>query len=446
MQVTETASHGLKREFKVVLAAGDLAKRLDDQLAEMKGKVRINGFRPGKVPTAHLRRLYGKSIMSDVIEQAVGEANQKILQDHGLRAAMQPKIALPESREEIERVLEAKGDLSFTINMEALPKFEAGGFDKLELERLVAPLQDSEVESALQRLASRNRTYTPKEGAAAAGDKVTLSFAGKLNGEAFEGGSSDSMDVVIGSDQFIPGFEEQLVGIKADEERVLNVTFPEAYTVPKLAGQAVIFDVKAFTIASPEALEMNDEFAKGFGFEGFAQLQTSVRESLQRDYDAMSRDKLKRTLLDALDKQYSFELPEGLVEAEFTNIWGQAEREQTSSGRSFADDNTTEEASKAEYHKIAERRVRLGLLLADVGEKAKVEISEEDLRNALFRRARSFPGQEREVIDYYMKNNEAMAEIRAPIFEDKVVDHIIALAKVTDHEVTRDELFKPLEE
>ena len=446
MQVTETASHGLKREFKVVMAAGDLAKRLDEQLDEMKTKVRINGFRPGKVPVAHLRRLYGKSIMSDVIQQAVGEANQKILEDHGLRAAMEPKIALSEDRDEIERVLEARGDLAFTINMEALPKFEVGGFDKIELQRLVAPVEDSEVEAALQRLALRSRTYTAKEGAAADGDRVTMSFSGKLNGEAFEGGSSESMEVVIGSDQFIPGFEQQLVGIKADEERVLNVTFPESYTVPKLAGQAVTFDVKAFSIASPEALVMDDEFAKTFGFEDFSALQKSVRESLQRDHDSMSRDKLKRALLDALDAQYSFELPEGLVEAEFTNIWQQAEAEQKASGRSFADDDTTEEAAKAEYHKIAERRVRLGLLLADVGERAKVEISEEDLRAALFRRARSFPGQEREVLDFYMKNEQAMAEIRAPIFEDKVVDHIIAAAMITDKTVTREELFKPLEE
>ncbi len=446
MQVTETASHGLKREFKVVMAAGDLAKRLDDQLDEMKTKVRINGFRPGKVPVAHLRRLYGKSIMSDVIQQAVGEANQKILEDHGLRAAMEPKIALSEDRDEIERVLEAKGDLAFTINMEALPKFEVGGFDTLELQRLVAPLEDSEVEAALQRLALRSRTYTPKDGAAADGDRVTLSFAGKLNGEAFEGGTSESMEVVIGSEQFIPGFEQQLVGIKAGEERVLNVSFPETYAVPKLAGQAVTFDVKAFDIAAPEALVMDDEFAKTFGFEDFSALQNSVRESLQRDHDSMSRDKLKRALLDALDVQYSFELPEGLVEAEFANIWQQAAAEQASSGRSFADDDTTEEAAKAEYHKIAERRVRLGLLLADVGERAKVEISEEDLRAALFRRARSFPGQEREVLDFYMKNEQAMAEIRAPIFEDKVVDHIIAQAKVSDHAVTREELFKPLEE
>ncbi len=446
MQVTETASHGLKREFKVVMAAGDLAKRLDEQLDEMKGKVRINGFRPGKVPTAHLRRLYGKSIMSDVIQQAVGEANQKILQDHGLRAAMEPKIALPEDRDEIERVLEAKGDLSFTINMEALPTFEAGGFEAIELERLVAPVEDSDLESALQRLALRSRTYAPKDGAAADGDKVTISFSGKLNGEAFEGGSSDSVDVVIGSDQFIPGFEQQLVGIKADEERVLNVTFPEAYTVAKLAGQAVTFDVKAFAIAAPEPFEMDDAFAKTFGFEGLAELKTSVRENLQRDHDNMGRDKLKRALLDVLDKQYSFELPEGLVEAEFSNIWRQAEAEQKASGRSYADDDTTEEAAKAEYHKIAERRVRLGLVLADVGEKTKVEITEEELREALFRRARSFPGQEREVIDYYMKNEQAMAELRAPIFEDKVVDHIIRQAKVTDRAVTREELFKPLEE
>ncbi len=448
MQVTETLSQGLKRAYKVVLPAGDLAQRLDGQLADMKDKVRINGFRPGKVPVAHLKRLYGKSIMGEVVQNAVNEANRKIVEDNGLRLALEPKVDFPGDQAEVERALEAKGDLAFTINLETLPKFEVGTFEDIAIERPVATLSDEEVDKSVNRLADRNRTYVdaPKKAAAAEHDRVTIDFIGKMDDVAFEGGSGTDVDVVLGSGSFIPGFEEQLIGIKAGEEKVVKVRFPENYTAAHLAGKEAVFDVTAKKISHPEKFEINDEFAKGFGFDNVEALRTAIRENLQKDHDKASRDRLKRALLDELDKKYSFELPEGLVEMEFNNVWAQVMQEQASSGKTYEQEGTTEEASKAEYRRIAERRVRLGLVLAEVGEKANVQVNDEEVGKALVERARAYPGQEKMVWEYYTKNEQAMAEIRAPLFEEKVIDHIVAQAKVTDKEISRDDLFAPMQD
>ncbi|MBV1701553.1 MAG: trigger factor [Hyphomicrobiales bacterium] len=448
MQVTETLSQGLKRAYKVVLPAGDLAQRLDGQLADMKDKVRINGFRPGKVPVAHLKRLYGKSIMGEVVQNAVNEANRKIVEDNGLRLALEPKVDFPGDQAEVERALEAKGDLAFTINLETLPKFEVGTFEDIAIERPVATLSDEEVDKSVNRLADRNRTYAdaPKKAVAAEHDRVTIDFVGKMDDVAFEGGSGTDVDVVLGSGSFIPGFEEQLIGIKAGAEKVVKVRFPENYTALHLAGKEAVFDVTAKKIAHPEKFEINDEFAKGFGFDNVEALRTAIRENLQKDHDKASRDRLKRALLDELDKKYSFELPEGLVEMEFNNVWSQVMQEQATSGKTFEQEGTTEEASKAEYRRIAERRVRLGLVLAEVGEKASVQVNDEEVGKALVERARAYPGQEKMVWEYYTKNEQALAEIRAPLFEEKVIDHIVAQAKVTDKEISRDDLFAPMQD
>ena len=449
MQVTESLSQGLKREYKVVLPAADLAKLLDTKLAEMKDKVRINGFRPGKVPVAHLKRVYGKSVMGDIVQNAVNDANKKIVEDHGLRLALEPKIDFPGDQAEVERVLEAKGDLSFTVNLETLPKFEVGSFEDVEITRPVAEITDADVDAGVQRLANRNRTYTAREDAEAParnGDKVTLDFTGKVDGEAFEGGTGTGIDVTLGSNTFIPGFEQQLEGIKAGERRLVKVTFPEAYTVAKLAGQAAEFDVTATAVAAADPLEIGEDFAKGFGFDSVDALKAAIKGNLETEQGKASRDKLKRSLLDALDKKYSFELPEGLVGMEFDNVWRQVSAEQTSSGRSFEQEGTTEEAARAEYRRIAERRVRLGLLLAEVGDKAGVQIKDDEVTAALVEKARAYPGQEKMVWDYYSKNQQALAELRAPIFEEKVIDHIVGLAKVTEKVVSREELFKMDEE
>jgi trigger factor len=442
MQVTQTLSEGLKRQFKVVLPAADLAARLDRELDEMRGKVRINGFRPGKVPTSYLKRVYGKSVMADVVQNAVNEANQQIVADNKLRLASQPSIDLAGDQAEVERAFAAEGDLAFTVALETLPEFEIGSFDDIAIERPVYKASDEEVAKALDRMADQNRAYTPKDGAAAAGDKVTIDFVGKIDGEAFEGGTGSDIDVVIGSETFIPGFEDQLVGVKAGDEKVVSVTFPEEYASAKLAGQPASFDVTVKSVNAPGEVTLDDEFAKGFGFDALDKLKDAVRGNIQRGYDGASRDKAKRRLLDQLDSRYTFELPQGLVEQEFSTIWAQVEQERKESGKSFESEGTTEEAARGDYRKIAERRVRLGLLLAAVGEQAKVEIKDDEVTQALVERARQFPGQERMVWDYYQKNPQALAEIRAPIFEAKVVDHVLGLAKVTDVEVSRDELFK----
>jgi len=448
MQVTETSSAGLKREFKVVLQAEELAAKLDTQLADLKGKAQLKGFRPGKVPVAHLKRLYGRSIMGDVVQEAVSEANKKIVEENALRLAVEPRFDFPGGQSEMEKVMEAKGDLAFTVAFETLPKFEVGSFEDLQLERLVADVPEAEVEQVLERMASQNRTYTPKPDDAAAekGDKLTIDFVGKIGGEPFEGGTGSDVDVIIGSNTFIPGFEDEVVGMKAGESRTVTATFPENYLPRHLAGKEATFDVTAKIVAAPGELAIDDAFAKGFNFDSLAAMKTAIRGNLEGEWARASREKLKRALLDALDKKYTFDLPAGLVDQEFEGIWKQVEAEQKQTGKSFADEGTTEEDARADYRRIAERRVRLGLLLAEVGEKAEVKVDDNEVTQALVQRARAFPGQEQQVWDHYRKNPQALAELRAPIFEDKVVDHIIAQAKVSERKVDKDELFRMEEE
>jgi trigger factor len=444
MQTTETLSQGLKREYQVVLAASELAEKLDAQLAGLKDKVRINGFRPGKVPAAHLKRLYGKSIMGDVLQEAVNNAQQQILADNKLRLAGQPKIDFPEDREELEKALEAAGDLKFSIAFEVLPAFEVGSFEDIELERLVADVPDEDVQQSLDQLIERNRTYEPREDGAAAqsGDKLTIDFVGRIGDEAFEGGTAEAVDLVLGSGQFIPGFEGQLEGAKAGEERKVVVTFPADYQAEKLAGQEATFDVTVKTVAAPAAAVVDDAFAKNFGFDSLEKLREAIHSRIKADFDAASRAKLKRALLDKLDEKFSFDLPQDMVEQEFEGIWRQVVAEQTQTGKTFADEGTTEEEQRAEYRTIAERRVRLGLVVAEVGEKAGVTVVDDEVSRAVMERARQFPGQEKMFFDYYQKNPGALAEIRAPIYEEKVVEHIVAQAKVTDKTVSKEDLFK----
>jgi trigger factor len=431
-----------------VLQAEELAAKLDTQLADLKSKAQLKGFRPGKVPVAHLKRVYGRSIMGDVVQEAVTEANKKIVEENELRLAVEPRFDFPGGQSEMEKVMEAKGDFAFTVAFETLPKFEVGSFADLELERLVVDVPEAEVEQVLDRMASQNRTYTPKEAEAAAekGDKLTIDFVGKIGGETFEGGTGTDVEVIIGSNSFIPGFEEQVVGMKAGESRTVTATFPENYLPRHLAGKEATFDVTAKSLAAPGELAIDDAFAKGFNFDSLDAMKAAIRGNLEAEWARASREKLKRALLDALDKKYSFELPAGLVDQEFDGIWKQVQAEQAQTGKSFADEGTTEEAARADYRRIAERRVRLGLLLAEVGEKAEVKVEENEVTQALVQRARAFPGQEQQVWDHYRKNPQALAELRAPIFEDKVVDHIIGRAKVSERKVDKDELFKMEEE
>ena len=449
MQVTEISAHGLRREYKVVLPAADLASRLEGELVGMKDKVKINGFRPGKVPLSHLRRLYGRSVMSDIVQNAVNEANRKIVEDNGLRLALEPKIDLTSDQAEVERAMEAQGDLAFTVAVETIPTFDAGTFDDLALERQVAEISDEEIGRSVDVLANQNRVFTPKEqedAAAEKGDRLKIDFEGRVDGEVFEGGKGEDVELVLGSGSFIPGFEDQLVGAKVGDDRKVEVTFPENYTAAALAGKDAVFAVKVKEIAAPGELKLDDEFAKGFGFDDLEALREAIRTRMQDDFGRASRDRLKRALLDALDKRYSFDLPEGLVSQEFDNIWRQVQAEQKRSGRGFADENTTEEAARSEYRRIAERRVRLGLVLAEVGEKAGIKVEDAEVGKALVDLVRQYPGQEQMVWEHYRKNPQALAEVKAPLFEEKVVDHIVAQAQVTERIVSREDLFKQLDD
>lgn len=443
MQVTETLSQGLKREFQVVLSASELEERLSSELATVKDRVRINGFRPGKVPVGHLRRLYGRSVMADVVQNAVNEAERQIVEQNNLKLANQPRYEFPEDKDEMEKALDAKSDLAFKVALEVLPEFELADLSGVTVVREVAEVSDEEVAEALERMAKQNRSYEDKgEGAEAENeDRVTVDFTGSIDGTPFEGGTGQDIAVELGSNTFIPGFEEQLLGMKAGETRTVNVTFPENYMAAHLAGKAATFEVTAKQIQKPASVTIDDELAKGFGMESLDALKDALRSAIKRDFDAQSRRKVKKELLDALDERYSFELPPTLVEQEFLAVWSQVMADLKNNGKTFEDEATTEEAAKAEYGKIAERRVRLGLVLAQVGEKADIKVADDEVTQALVERVRQYPGQERQVWEYYQKNPQALAEIRAPLFEEKVVDHILGQVKVDEKTVSKEALF-----
>ena len=442
MQVTELLAEGLKREYRVVLPAAELDAKATARLSEMKDKVRINGFRPGKVPVAHLKRLYGKSVLAEVIDQAVNEANSKIIDDNGFKLAMQPKVELPQDEAAVNEVIEGKADLSYTVGIEVLPAIELGDFKSITLDKPVLAVTDAEVDETVNRIAEANRPYTAKEGGEAAnGDRVTVSFVGSIDGEKFEGGSGEDIPVVLGSNSFIPGFEEQLVGIKEGETRTVNVTFPENYQAAQLAGKAAAFEVTASKIEAPGELALDDEFAKSLGMDDMAALREQVKSRIAQEHNAQSRAKVKRRLLDALDGLHQFDVPPTLAQQEFDGIWSSVTSEMENQKRSFADEGTTEEEARADYDKIAKRRVRLGLVLAEIGEKNNIQVTDDEVTRAVVERARQFPGQEQQVWEFYRKNAQALASLRAPIFEEKVVDFLLDLATVNEVPVTREELY-----
>jgi trigger factor len=448
MQVTQTHSDGLRHEFKIVVPASDLEARLDNRVSEIKDSVRLNGFRPGKVPPAHLKKIYGRSLMAEAIEALVRETNAKIVTDNGFKLAMEPKVTLPEGKDEIESVFTGQSDLSYTVALEVLPPITLADFKGIKIERPVAEVTAAEIDEAVSRIANQNRPYSAKadEGKVASGDRVTISYVGKIDGEAFEGGTGDDIVVNVGSNTFIPGFEEQLIGMAAGEARTVNVRFPNNYLAEKLAGKYAVFEVTAKSIEAPGEVTIDDAFAKSLGLETLDKLKDAIKDRLTREHAAASRQKLKRVLLDRLDELHKFDAPPTMVEDEFNNVWKTVLSDLESSGKSFADEGTTEEKAKAEYRAIADRRVRLGLVLAEIGEKNNIKVNDEELSRAAADRARQFPGQEQQVWEYYRKNPQALASLRAPIYEEKVVDFIVELASVTDKPVSRDELFREEED
>ena len=444
MQVTETLSEGLKREYKVVVPASELDAKVNARLDELKDRVRINGFRPGKVPVTHLKRMYGRSAMAEVIEATVRDTNNQIVSENGYKLAADPKVTLPTEEGAIDQLIAGKSDLNYTMALEIVPPIALGDFKSIKLTRLAADVTDAEVEQGIARIVDQNKPYMvrPEGEKAAKDDRVTISFAGTIDGKPFEGGSGDDAVVLIGSNTFIPGFEDQLIGISAGETRTLKVTFPARYMKEDLAGKAAEFVVTAKSIEAPGKVTADDDFAKSLGLESLAKLRDAVKDSISREHAGMSRQKLKRGLLDELDKLHKFEPPPTLVEEEFDRVWKSVLSELETERKTFADEGTTEEKAKAEYRAIAERRVRLGLVLAEIGEKNNISVTEDELSRAVMERARQFAGQEQRVWDYYRQNPQAVAALRAPIFEEKVVDFLVELAGVTDSKVSRDELYK----
>ncbi len=445
MQVTETSAAGLKREYRVVVPAADLEARVAERLDDLKGRVQLRGFRPGKVPVAHLKRIYGKSAMAEVIEAAVREANQKIVTDNGLKLATEPKVVLPQEEGAVEGIIEGKSDLAYTVEVEVVPPIELTDFKTVKLERLTAEVTDAEIDQALNTIAEQNRPFIAKTEAAEKGDRVTISFQGTQDGQPFEGGSAEDVPMLLGSGRFIPGFEDNLIGLKAGENRTFDVKFPDDYPATALAGKNATFAVTVKTVEAPGEVTLNDDFAKSLGLDSLAKLRDALRERLQREHASASRQKVKRALLDQLDERHKFEPPPTLVEQEFNNVWSAIENDLKQQNRTFADEGTTEEKAREEYRGIAERRVRLGLVIADIGEKNNITVSEDQLRAAVMEQVRQMPGREQQVWDYYRNNPGALAALRAPLFEDKVVDFVLELADVTDKPVSREELFKEAE-
>ncbi len=447
MQVTETLNEGLKRKLSVTIPAADLNSRLDAKLDELKGQANIKGFRPGKVPTAHLKKVYGRSAMSEVMTDAINATVADTLDERKERAAAQPKVDLPQDQGVINDVLDGKSDLAFEVEYEVLPPVALMDIKGVKIEKPVVDVTDEEVETEVQRVFNQNRGYTDKGDGAVVenGDRLGLSFVGKIDGVAFDGGTSDHAHLTVGSGEFIPGFEEQLVGQKKDETRTITVTFPADYQNKELAGKEATFDVTILHVDGPNQGELDDDFAKRLGLEDVAGLRKAVREQMEAALVSMGRQHMKRQVLDALDDGHKFDVPAQLVDAEFNTIWQRVEHEIQGHGRSFADEGTTEEEAREQYKRIAERRVRLGLVVAEIGNVNEVQVTDEEHQQALIAEVRRFPGQEQQVYDYYRKNPQALASLRAPIFENKVVDHIIELGAITDKKVTREELAKLIE-
>ena len=444
MQVKETVADGLKHEFQISLPASEIDAKVDARLVDLKDKVKINGFRPGKVPVAHLKKIYGRSVAAETVEELIRTTNTQVFSERGYRLATEPKITMPTEEKEIEAVLAGKSDLTYTVAIEVVPAIQLADFKSFTVEKPVADVTETDIDEAIKRIADQNRPFEAKsEGAKAEnGDRVTVSFKGTIDGVAFDGGTAEDIQVVIGSGGFIPGFEEQLIGIGAGETRTLKVSFPTNYASADLAGKAAEFETTASKIEVAKDAVIDDEFAKTLGLESLDKLKDIMRERLTQEFAGATRQRVKRILLDRLDEAHRFDPPPSLVDEEFKLMWDSIKAEMESGGKTFADENTTEEAAKEEYRKIADRRVRLGLVLSEIGDKNKITVTDDEVSRAVVDRARQMPGREKEVWDFYRKNPNALAQLRAPIYEDKVVDFILELANVTDKKVSREELYK----
>jgi len=442
MQIVEKSGEGLSRVYGVTVPVSDLAERLEARIKEIAPTLNVKGFRPGKVPPAHVRRLYGKSLMSEVVQQSLTETTQKILDDNKLRPAGEPELK-PEG--DIDAVMDGKADLAYELSIDLMPEFEPVDGASLSLTKPVYTPTDKEVDEAVAELASQNKNYEAKTGKtvkAKDGDQVLIDFVGKIDGVAFEGGTAEDTPLVLGSGSFIPGFEEQLVGAKPDSEVLVKVTFPAEYQAANLAGKDAEFEVKVKEVRAPVEAAVDEEFATRLGLESLEKLKELIKGNLEEQYAGASRFKLKRALLDELDAKHDFPLPPKMVEAEFASIWGQVQQDKESGQLPPEDAEKSEEQLTKEYRKIAERRVRLGLVLAEIGRANNVQVTEQELNEAIRREAIKYGPQAQQVFNLLRENPNAQAQLRAPIFEDKVVDLIVSKAKVKEKKVSKDELMK----
>ncbi|MDD9841202.1 MAG: trigger factor, partial [Alphaproteobacteria bacterium] len=423
MDIQEISADGLSREIKITIGKADLNAKLTDKLVELKTRIQLRGFRKGKVPEAHLKKLYGTQVMSEIVQETVSETSQQALTGRNERPALRPEI---EVDGEIDPVIKGEADLVFDMRYDIIPPIKLTDFSKLKLERPVADVTEKDVTAALERLAEARKQFSPRPKTAKArkGDSVKIDFIGRIDGEAFEGGTAEGFELELGAGQFIPGFEEQLVNAQAGAKIDVKVTFPADYSNKALADKAAVFEVTVHEVKAPQAAAINDAFAESMGLESLAKLREAMKTQIGRDYENLTRERLKRNLLDILNEEHDFALPERMVELEFNQIWQQFEQELERQGKTLASMDESEAELRKEYRQIAERRVRTGLVLAEIGNKQEIEVTQEDLNQALAQHVRQYPGQEKEALAHFRDNPEAMAQIRAPIFEDKVVDFL----------------------
>ncbi|MGC1495101.1 MAG: trigger factor [Sulfitobacter sp.] len=438
MQVNETLNEGLKRGYAITVTAAELEAKVNEKLAEAQPDVEMKGFRKGKVPMALLKKQFGQKVMGEAMQESIDGAMSEHFEKSGDRPAMQPEVKM--TNEDWKEGDDVQVDMTY----EALPEIPEIDMSKIKLEKLVVKADDSAVEEALANLAETAQDFKARKKGSKAkdGDQIVMNFVGKVDGEAFEGGSAEDYPLVLGSNSFIPGFEEQLVGVKADEEKAVTVNFPDDYQAEHLAGKEAIFDCTVKEVKEPVAAEINDELATKFGAEDLAGLKAQIAERLEAEYAGASRAVMKRGLLDELDKMVSFDLPPSLVDAEAGQIAHQLWHEENPDvqGHDHPEIETTDE-----HKTLAERRVRLGLLLAELGQKAEIEVSDAEMTQAIMNQARQYPGQQRQFFEFVQQNQQMQQQMRAPIFEDKVIDHIAEGAEVTEKEISKDELQKAVE-
>jgi trigger factor len=440
MEVKELKAKGLKREFSITIKSEVIKNLKAKKLEEIASKAKIDGFRPGKVPSAHIEKLYGQSVIVEVIEENVSKASQDVLEERNLKAAVKPDVKLDS---EMTDVIEKGKDLIFTMNCEVLPEIEITDFSKISIDNPVSEPKEKDINDALEYLAKQNKAFKDASDKTKAkdGDQVTIDYLGKIEGVAFEGGAAKDAKLILGSKSFIDNFEEQLIGLKKGDKKVVKVKFPENYQSTDLANKEASFDVEIKLVSKSEESKIDNVLAKNLGMEDLEKLKESLKERIKQDFDSASRSKLKDSLLETLEKKHSFELPQSMVDQEFDQMWNQLEQQLVSQKKELKDLEISEKEIRKNYKEISEKRVCTGLLIAEIGQVNNIQLEDNDINKALQAEMQKYPGQEKEILDYYQKNPEAIRQLSAPLFEDKVIDFVLDKVKLKDIKVSREDLF-----